>query len=59
LPAGGAVIGFAMLGAFILYLVTIPLLWWRDDYCRSRPSGQDETACALYYPSSKKEAPGQ
>lgn len=26
LLAGGAVIGFAMLGAFIIYLVTLPLL---------------------------------
>jgi hypothetical protein len=31
LLAGGGVIGFALLGAFILYLITIPLLWWRDD----------------------------
>ena len=53
LLAGGAVIGFAMLGAFILYLVTIPLLWLRDDYCHSQSSGQDKTACALYYPRSK------
>ena len=53
LLAGGAVIGFAILGAFILYLVTIPLLWLRDDYCHSQSSGQDETVCALYYPRSK------
>lgn len=53
LLTGGAVLGFALLGAVILYLVTIPLLWWRDDYCRGS-SGKDVTACALYYPSSKK-----
>jgi hypothetical protein len=41
---GGAVIGFAILGAFILYLVTTPLLWWREDYCRSLSLGLDNPA---------------
>jgi hypothetical protein len=48
LLAGGAVICFAALGAVILYLVTVPLLQWRDDYCQS-----SKTSCALYYPTPK------
>jgi len=41
---GGAVIGFALVGAFILYLVTILLLWLRDDYCESVAPGTEKAA---------------
>jgi len=50
---GGAVIGFAMLGAVILYLITVLVLWLRDDYCQSLANGTDKAVCALYYSGSK------
>jgi hypothetical protein len=34
----------AALAAAVLYLVTIPLVWWRDDYCQSLPPSPDNPA---------------
>jgi hypothetical protein len=45
---GGAVIGFAMRAAVILYLITVLVLWLRDDYCQSLANATDNAACALY-----------
>jgi hypothetical protein len=52
LLGGCGVIGFALLGAFILYLVTVPLVWWRDDYCHSLAPGPDNPAWC-YFPAKK------
>jgi hypothetical protein len=51
---GSGLIGLALLGAFILYLATMPLLWWRDDYCHSLSPSQDKAACVLYYPRPRQ-----
>jgi hypothetical protein len=32
-------------GAAVLYLVTIPFVWWRDDYCSSLPKHNLANAC--------------
>jgi hypothetical protein len=52
LIAGAAVIGFAALGAVILYLVTVPLVWWKNDYCLSLRASPDNPAWC-YLPFKK------